>query len=106
MLKTLTACTLALMLAGCVSPQQQAARQEVSDDAGCRQMGARPGTDIYVQCRMFKQQQRTQKEQADAASSAALLAYGSQMMAGPQTTTLQANCTSTRMGFQTVTNCY
>jgi hypothetical protein len=83
-----------------------AARQSASEDTECRQIGARPGTDIYVQCRMFKQQQRAQKEQADAASSDALLAYGSQMMAGPQTTTLQANCTSTRMGFQTVTNCY
>ena len=106
MLKALIACTIALLLAGCVSPQQMAAWQSASDDTECRQMGARPGTDIYVQCRMFKQQQRAQKEQAEAASSDALLAYGSQMMAGPQTTTLQANCTSTRMGFQTVTNCY
>ena len=103
-MRVLSVAIIGLALAGCVSPQQMAAQQSASDDAECRQIGARPGTDIYVQCRMFKQQQRTRKAEADAASSAALLAYGSQMMAGPSR--LETTCTSTRMGFQTVTNCY
>lgn len=83
----------ALGLAGCMTPQQQAA----NDARECQAMGARPGTDIYVQCQMFKQKQRSD-------DSDALLAYGSAMMAGPSR--LETTCTSTRMGFQSVTNCY
>ncbi len=30
-----------------------------SDDAVCQSYGARPGTDVYVQCRMQLQQQHT-----------------------------------------------
>lgn len=99
MLKLATACTLVLMLPGCVTPQKQAA----NDDAECHQMGARPGTDIFVQCRMFKQQQRSQQEQAN---SEALLAYGAQMLNSPQPARVQMDCTSHRMGVFVNTSCY
>jgi hypothetical protein len=65
----LLALSLALPLAACMeyTTQQEAAyRQRIaaSDDAICRSYGAKPGTDIYVQCRMAQAQQRATAEQA------------------------------------------
>jgi hypothetical protein len=41
------------------------------DEAACRSYGAKPGTDIYIQCRMQRQQSR---DAAEAARQAALMA--------------------------------
>lgn len=97
MIKIAAFTVIALGVAGCVSPQQQA----LNDARDCQAMGAKPGTDIYVQCQLYKQKIRSDREASD---SDALLAYGSQMLAGPRR--LETTCTSNRIGFQTVTNCY
>jgi hypothetical protein len=39
---------LAVVLAGCVSSAERAAR----DDSECQSYGAKPGSDLYVQCRL------------------------------------------------------
>lgn len=96
MIRVLGIATLALGLAGCVSPQQQAR----TDDRDCQGMGARPGTDVYVQCRMFKQQQRAQEDTAFRNRMAVL----STMYNTPAPRTI--NCTSHRMGTFTDTTCY
>jgi hypothetical protein len=61
---------LALPLAGCLTPQERMAevkaRNDVMDDQTCQSYGAKPGTDIYIQCRMNRQQNR------DAADNAAV----------------------------------
>lgn len=55
---------LPLMLAACATPQQIAA----ADDKACRSMGAQPGTDTYVRCRLVQQARHDQQsaQQAEA----------------------------------------
>lgn len=61
----LTAVTLCLLaLTGCISPEQQAER----DDDTCRGYGAKRGTPIYVECRMRQVEQR-QRRAADLDST-------------------------------------
>lgn len=54
------------VLAGCTSPEEQAAR----DDETCRGYGAKRGTSIYVECRM-RQVELRQNRAALAASEPA-----------------------------------
>lgn len=69
--------TLALILAvgatlgGCKTDQQIAA-DAASDDASCRSYGAEPGTPIYVQCRLQKDQLREQEKADRIAAFAAI----------------------------------
>lgn len=58
---------MALTLGGCFlgsSEQERAA----SDDQTCQGYGARPGTDVYVQCRMAQQKARNDRVNAIIAS--------------------------------------
>src|SRR5688572_29348513 len=68
--------SLSLGLAGCVSDGSQWAS---TDDQTCQGYGAKPGSDIYVQCRMSIQDQR--RAAADQ-MGAALMGIGGAMMAG------------------------
>jgi hypothetical protein len=52
--------TIPLLLAGCATAEQRAAK----DDATCKSYGAQPGTDAYVQCRMVQQARRDAKPDA------------------------------------------
>jgi hypothetical protein len=65
---------LSLTLAGCLPPEEslgnrmfgpskaeldaQRAKVDAKDDETCRSYGAKPGTDIYIQCRMAQVQHR------------------------------------------------
>jgi hypothetical protein len=66
---------LAVPLVGCQTNQERMAefkaRNEALDDQTCRGYGAKPGTDIYIQCRMQRQQSR---DAADNAAGAAVAA--------------------------------
>lgn len=74
--------------------QQAALRQlEVNDDSWCRSYGAIPGSGIYVQCRMNRQNQRNQEEMQHRANRAALV----RAMFQPARTCVQNG---------TITNCY
>jgi hypothetical protein len=42
----------------------------IKDDETCRSYGAKPGTDIYIQCRMAQQQNRDAGDNAIAAAAA------------------------------------
>lgn len=44
---------LAILAAGCQTAEQRAA----NDDAFCRSIGAQPGTPVYVECRMRRDDQ-------------------------------------------------
>ncbi len=66
---------LALVLGGCLmGPMSQeeiaAKKAELAgkDDATCRGYGAKPGTDIYIQCRMAQQKSRDDYDNAVASS--------------------------------------
>jgi hypothetical protein len=51
----LGAAMLCIALGGCFqTPQEMAAK----DDETCRNYGAKPGTDVYVQCRIAQDQRR------------------------------------------------
>lgn len=83
---------LALVLAGCNASQpgrgellMSSAEVDAKDDALCRSYGAKPGTDVYVQCRMNAGNRRQ-------AFKAAILN--------------DTSCTSTRIGGTVQTNCY
>jgi hypothetical protein len=88
-------CLLAplLLLGGCASREQIAARQAAAraainaeDDGKCRSFGALPGSSAYLQCRMTLDQTRTQMEAAQEAQRqefySHMLDVGSSMMTG------------------------
>jgi len=54
----------ALALGGCQAAAE--ARRAAYDDSTCRGYGAQPGTDIYVQCRMAAEQNRSARQIAGA----------------------------------------
>jgi len=64
---------LALPLSGCLTQQQRMAeakvRNDALDDQTCQSYGAKPGTDIYIQCRMQRQQTRDAGDNAIAAAA-------------------------------------
>lgn len=57
-----------LALAGCVSRQPTLEAQAPKDDAECKAMGYRPGTEAYLQCRQLLMNQHTADAQAAEAS--------------------------------------
>ena len=61
------------------------AEVEAKDDSLCQSYGAKPGTDIYIQCRM----------QADTRRQA----FRAQVMS-------DTTCTSNKVGGTVLTNCY
>jgi hypothetical protein len=54
----------ALALSGCIS----GARHAAQDDATCQGYGAKPGSDLYVQCRMSADNNRSARMSAYAQS--------------------------------------
>lgn len=49
---------MALLCAGCMSPQERYAAIAAGDNSACQSYGAAPGSQEYFQCRMAKDQQR------------------------------------------------
>lgn len=62
-----------LGMAGCQTAEMKAAEQAANDQT-CQSYGAKPGSDIYIQCRLqmdsFNQQRRIARSQQLAAISA------------------------------------
>lgn len=56
-IKAIAAVTLALSLSGCFASREQVAKQDADE---CISYGAQPGSQAYFQCRMAKDEQRTQ----------------------------------------------
>ena len=71
----LSALVLVVPLVGCLTDQERIAefkaRNEVLDDQTCKGYGAKPGTDIYIQCRMQRQQTREMGDNAVVAAGSA-----------------------------------
>lgn len=60
---------LLLLLAACASPEQVAAERAAraaADDQECRELGFRPGTEAYGDCRLRLREIRAQQEHARA----------------------------------------
>jgi hypothetical protein len=67
MIRALMLIAMALTLSGCLTAEERArmaAEQNAADDAKCQSYGAKPGTDIYVTCRMRVVEQRQEEERA------------------------------------------
>lgn len=100
-------CALLMTVSGCgLDPQYRAARDarnEARQDSQCRGYGAKPGSDVYVQCRMMIAEQNRQSAEA---SGAAMRAAGMALMNPPQQQRQTLNCTSYRTGMYTNTNCF
>lgn len=64
----------ALVLTGCGSGKSLEARLEEEKHLKCLELGAKPGTDIYIQCRLQLMQIEAAQNQAGAAQSANALA--------------------------------
>ena len=70
---------LTLALGGCLmgmSEEEKAAKRAelaAKDDATCKGYGAKPGTDIYIQCRMAQQKSRDDADNAAAASQTVIV---------------------------------
>jgi hypothetical protein len=99
--------TALILMTGCVTDEEAASQQAVSDDAKCQSYGAKPGTDPYIQCRVALGQQQMQ---ADQARKQRALQYLMNQQAQPQPlNTYQlpptVNCTSTTLGQTTNTSC-
>lgn len=73
-MRVILALVLMLPLCGCLTQQDRMAeakaRNDTLDDQTCQGYGARPGTDIYIQCRMQRQQTRDAGDNAIAAAAA------------------------------------
>ena len=69
-MRNLIALMLALSLGGCFmgSSEQERAAVAAGDDQTCQGYGAKPGTDVYVQCRMAQQKARNDRVNAIIAS--------------------------------------
>lgn len=106
-----------LMLAACVSPQEQAARSaarqeqaNTMDDNQCRSYGAVPGSDAYIRCRMMISQQRSASNAQSQAIAAQFLLNRQQNAVQPvpvyqMPVRQQTNCTTNYVGTQSYTNC-
>ena len=95
-------------LGGCQTDQERMAefkaRNDALDDQTCKGYGAKPGTDIYIQCRMQRQQSR---EMADSAVTAAPVVVNNAGVPTPSYPTLQplpqqTRCRSTNLGMGVV----
>jgi hypothetical protein len=101
---------LAVPLVGCQTNQERMAefkaRNDALDDQTCRGYGAKPGTDIYIQCRMQRQQSRDAADNAVGTAIAAPVpvpasdAPAIRPMVMPQT-----RCQSMRIGASVQTVC-
>jgi hypothetical protein len=70
-MRIVLALVLAIPLAGCMTDQERMARNDTVDDQTCRGYGAKPGSDVYVQCRVAQTQQRGAADNAAAIAAAA-----------------------------------
>lgn len=59
---TMAALAAALTLSGCISGPIHAAR----DDEYCKGLGAKPGTELYIQCRLQADNNRSARMSAHA----------------------------------------
>ena len=79
-MRAVLAVLVGLGLAGCQTAEMKAAEQAANDQT-CRSFGARPGSDIYIQCRLQMSQMNQQSRDAE---SARLLALSAQLNAASQ----------------------
>ena len=57
---SMTAALFALLLGGCVTGGPHSPEVAAADDRECQSYGAKPGTDVYIQCRITKNSQHEQ----------------------------------------------
>jgi hypothetical protein len=87
-------------------------RNDALDDQTCRGYGAKPGTDIYIQCRMQRQQSRDAGDSAIAAAAVGAPAITNSSVPASDAPVLrnsipqQTRCQTMRVGatMQTVCN--
>jgi hypothetical protein len=87
---------LLLALAGCQTAEQKLAAAEPGDDAQCREMGYKPGTALYLQCRELKVRTHLSAYQEDRARARqraqALSALGETLQRAGGSDSLSTTC--------------
>jgi hypothetical protein len=76
LLPTVVLSVFAIMLAGCMSPEERLAAQNARNDQQCLSYGAQKGSDVYVSCRTQLSTARTTAS-AITAESTDFLKFGS-----------------------------
>ncbi len=106
-MRTLVILLVAFALTGCLSLPKPPSPQEIAarDDATCQSYGAKPGTDMYVSCRMQLAQERQRERAAIIGAIAQRPLIPQVAMPTPITTQPQTNCTTTYVGNQAYTHC-
>lgn len=79
-MRAVLAVLVGLGLAGCQTAEMKAAEQAANDQT-CQSYGAKPGADVYIQCRLQMEQMNRQSREA---RSARLLALSAQLNAASQ----------------------
>lgn len=102
---------LAAILAGCQGTpigDAMIGKEKLAqmDDQYCQSIGARKGSDAYIQCRLTKDTERERNHQAAYRRAGAGLAAAGASMQTSAAVNRQINCTSSRYGNQVYTNCY
>lgn len=104
-----------LFSTGCMSTQERQAIREAEHDLKCREIGAQPGSDAYVNCRLQMLQMTAAQDQADtmrrsqaaAAVGAGLSAMGRSYSNAAAAYRPPINCTTRQgMGSYSTTTCY
>lgn len=101
----------ALLMSGCITKaqhEQQLAEAGPKEDAFCRSIGAKPGSEAYTNCRMTMRQQllasqAQERVERSRASDAMALAGASLMQ--PRPVAAPVTCTSNTFAGTTTTNC-
>lgn len=75
---------VALSLGGCVSAQERAAQIAAVDDETCRGYGVARGSELYVRCRMTREQTRAMDDYTAAQAGAQMRAAGAALIIASQ----------------------
>jgi hypothetical protein len=110
-MKAIAATVFLAALAGCANHESDPAQVAIRDDAQCQSYGAKPGSDVYVQCRVALANQQGQANEARRQRALQMLMNQQGQkpqqpyMLQPAPVRQQTNCVFNSVGQTVHTNC-
>ncbi|MEX5567137.1 hypothetical protein Q1J55_04855 [Pseudomonas syringae] len=110
-MKAIAATVFLAILAGCANHESDLAQTAIKDDAQCQSYGAKPGSDVYIQCRVALANQQEQANHARRQRALQMLMNQQEQqpqrpyMPQPVPARQQTNCISNSVGQTIYTNC-
>ncbi|KGF65923.1 hypothetical protein LT42_08440 [Pseudomonas lutea] len=110
-MKAIAATVFLAALAGCANHESDPAQVAIRDDAQCQSYGAKPGSDVYVQCRVALANQQGQANEARRQRALQMLMNQQGQkpqqpyMLQPAPVRQQTNCVFNSVGQTVYTNC-